>query len=274
MRNSPLEQEEDGHGDHGEAQHIARGDAQHAVHFAAGRHLGELATAERVADEEGREEEQAECQFPQRGGEERRREEHGRIGASDGDKPQEEVEAMAGFAPDEDNEGAFARTAVVVDVANVVDHQERVDHRAHAEAEQQGGQRDFAREGEEGAHHRNDAEKEEDEEVAHGAAAEVGGVEEGGAHAGRAGQEQTGEEMQRRDGEGTQQDRREPEAGEPGQREDDDDAPRHGARRDPALSASAFGAEAVVAVVAAAEVDEVVDEVGGDLHERGEEPAE
>ena len=118
-----LEQEEDGHGDHGEAQHIARGDAQHAVHFASGRHLGELPTTECVADEEAGEEEQADSQLPQRGGEERRREEHGRKGASDGDEPQEEVEPMAGFAPDEDNEGAFARAAVVVDVANIVHHQ-------------------------------------------------------------------------------------------------------------------------------------------------------
>ena len=91
-----LEQEEDGHGDHGEAQHIARGDAQHTVHFAAGRHLGELPTAECVADEEADEEEQADSQLPQRGGEERRREEHGRIGASDGDEAQEEVEPMPG----------------------------------------------------------------------------------------------------------------------------------------------------------------------------------
>ena len=118
-----LEQEEDGHSDHGEAQHIARGDAQHTVHFAAGRHLGELPTTECVADEEAGEEEQADSQLPQRGGEERRREEHGRKGASDGDEPQEEVEPMPGFAPDEDNEGAFARAAVVVDVANVVHHQ-------------------------------------------------------------------------------------------------------------------------------------------------------
>ena len=82
-----IEQEEDGHGDHGEAQHIARGDAQHAVHFASGRHLGELPTAECVADEEADEEEQADSQLPQRGGEERRSEEHGRKGASDGDEP-------------------------------------------------------------------------------------------------------------------------------------------------------------------------------------------
>ena len=85
-----LEQEEDGHGDHGEAQHIARGDAQHTVHFASGRHLGELPTAECVADEEADEEEQADSQLPQWGGEERRREEHDRIGASDGDEAQEE----------------------------------------------------------------------------------------------------------------------------------------------------------------------------------------
>ena len=94
-----------------------------AVHFAAGRHLGELPTAECVADEEADKEEQADSQLPKRGGEECRREEHGRKGASDGDEAQEEVEPMAGFAPDEDNEGAFARAAVVVDVANVVHHQ-------------------------------------------------------------------------------------------------------------------------------------------------------
>ena len=269
-----LEQEEDGHGDHGEAQHITRGDAQHTVHFAAGRHLGELPTTECVADEEADEEEQADSQLPQRGGEERRREEHGRKGASDGDEPQEEVEPMSGFAPDEDNEGAFARAAVVVDVANVVHHQQGVDHRAHAETEQERGERDFAREGEEGADDRHKAEKEEDEEVAHGAAAEVGGVEEGAGDARHACRQESDEEVQGRDRKGAQQDGRESEPREGGQRKHHHDAPRHGARRDPPLSASAFGAETIVAVGTAAEVDEVVDEVGGDLHERGEEGAE
>ena len=58
------------------------------------------------------------------------------------------------------------------------------------------------------------------------------------------------------------------------QHEDADDAAGHGTRSDPALCAGAFRSEAVVAVGAATVVDEVVDEVGGDLHQRGEERAE
>ena len=51
LRDSPDPQEgEDG--DQGEAEHVARGDAQHIVHFAAGRQTFEIVTALAVEREE------------------------------------------------------------------------------------------------------------------------------------------------------------------------------------------------------------------------------
>ena len=56
LRGSPDPQEGDD-GDQGEAEHVARGDAQHFVHFTAGRQTFEIATALAVEHEEnGRQE--------------------------------------------------------------------------------------------------------------------------------------------------------------------------------------------------------------------------
>ena len=56
LRGSPDPQEGDD-GDQGEAEHVARGDAQHFVHFAAWRQTFEIATALAVeCEENGRQE--------------------------------------------------------------------------------------------------------------------------------------------------------------------------------------------------------------------------
>ena len=57
LRGSPDPQEGDD-GDQGEAEHVARGDAQHFVHFAAGRQTFEIATALAVEHEENGRQEQ------------------------------------------------------------------------------------------------------------------------------------------------------------------------------------------------------------------------
>ena len=102
----------------------------------------------------------------------------------------------------------------------------------------------------------------------------MGGVEEGACHAGGARQNEPGEQCQWRDGKGAQKQGGESQPRERRQHEDADDAAGHGTRSDPALCAGAFRSEAVIAVGAATVVDEVVDEVGGDLHQCGEERAE
>ena len=104
-------------------------------------------------------------------------------------------------------------------------------------------------------------------------ATQVGGVEEGACHAGGARQHKAGEQCQWRDGEAAQKQGGQGQTGERRQHEDADDAAGHGARSDPTLCAGAFRSETVVAVGAAAVVVEVVDEVGGDLLQRGEERA-
>ena len=273
LRDSPDPQEGDD-GDQGEAEHVARGDAQHFVHFAAGWQTFEIATALAVEREEnGRQEyerphaQAAEVAFGTV--------EHDRgEGAGHGEQTEQQIEPMAGRSPDEHNQRAFPGAAVVVDVAQVVHHEQGVDHGADADAEQEGRGGETAGEGEEGADHRDDAEEHEDEHVAQREATQVGGVEEGACHAGSARQHKAGEQCQWRDGKGAQKQGGESQSRERRQHEDADDAAGHGTRSDPALCAGAFRSEAVVAVGAATVVDEVVDEVGGDLHQRGEERAE
>ena len=195
LRDSPDPQEgEDG--DQGEAEHVARGDAQHFVHFATGRQTFEIATALGVeCEENGRQEQelthaQAAVTVEHDRGE----------GAGHGEQTEQQIEPMAGRSPDEDNEGAFPDSAVVVDVAQVVHHEQGVDHSADADAEQEGRGGETAGEGEEGADHRDDAEEHEDQDVAQREATQVGGVEEGACHAGAARQHKTGEQCQWRDG--------------------------------------------------------------------------
>ena len=273
LRDSPDPQEgEDG--DQGEAEHVARGDAQHFVHFAAGWQTFEITTALAVERKENGRQKQ-ERTHAQTTEEAFGTVEHDRgEGAGHGEQAEQEVEPVACRAPDEHNQCAFSGSAVVVDVAQVVHHEQRVDHGADAYAEQEGRSGETAGEGKEGADHRDDAKEHEDEHVAQREATQVGGVEEGACHAGGARQHKAGEQCLWRDGKGAQKQGGESHSRERRQHEDADDAAGHGTRSDPALCAGAFRSEAVVAVGAAAVVDEVVDEVGGDLHQRGEERAE
>ena len=60
-------------------------------------------------------------------------------------------------------------------------------------------------------------------------------------------------------------------SGQRGNQQCQADSGLHGRWRNPALGTGTFGTEPVFAVAAFAEVEQIVDEVGGNLHEAGKE---
>ena len=164
-----------------------------------------------------------------------------------------------------DNNGALATHTVLVAVAVVVDHEEIVGRHSHSEAcDDKGDVPSAIGHDVVGEDDGNESEEDEHQQVAPTEVGKACGVEEAEEDA----EDTHDEEFPLR------MDEQDADAHKTGEHGHDADAPLHSTWSNPPLCTSAFGAETVFAVGAFAEVEIVVDEVGINLHEDGEEKAE
>ena len=164
------------------------------------------------------------------------------------------------------DEGSFSRAAVVVDVANIVHHQQRIDDQSAGNRQQQ----TFGRHG----LHRlwqdqiishcdgHDAEKQQNEQISHSNVGKMGRVEEAEQHADRADRQHfpTAEENQRK-------------ADDAGQKSRDSDCPLHRPSRHPTLRTSAFRTQSLFVVGTFPKIEIIVDEIRVDLHHESKQKA-
>lgn len=247
-----CEQQTDGH-EETEKKNVARGEAQRAVQGASAADLHHLAPGEKM----GQHVEQGEQGHPRMAVE-------GREGRADvaHDALRKIEPATEGLAQRHD-ERALAGGAVGVAVAVVVDDEQRVDH-------QTAGRRQPPRRGRErtgldvvGAEHGNEAEEQPDKHVTQSAIAQQRSVKKSKDHAGCPHEHEPPPAVEQEEA-----------AREAGQHQHRGDGTPHGRGRDPSLSTGPLGAQAVFAVGAFAEVEQVVDEVGRHLHEGGKQEAQ
>ena len=181
---------------------------------------------------------------------------------------QRRVQVARAVAAQPDDERALARAPVGVDVADVVDHEDRRGERPHRDREGERLPRQLLALHVVGARHRDDPEEQEHEQLAEALVAvgpRAAGVQDSGKDRRRA------DDQQRPAGDRDQVD--------PDEHGDTEGRPRrdqHLARRDEPAGGDPHGAEAVLCVGAAAGVGVVVRQVGPDLDgdradQRGEE---
>ena len=182
-------------------------------------------------------------------------------------KSQKEIEQPTATASDENDQGALARPAVVVDVTIVVDNKEGVDDQTACQGSQQAFRGDALcslRQGKEAGHRDgNHTEEQQDEQVAHSHIGEMGGVEEAEDDAERphSNHRPTAIEHQGKPDEACHS-------------RCQQQCPTHSGGGNPPLRAGAEGPQTVFAVVAPKEVKVVVDEIGIDLHDKGKKEAQ
>lgn len=165
---------------------------------------------------------------------------------------------------DAHNDGALATHLVLVAVTVVIDHQKIVGGEPHCEA------------GDEkrnvpltscyhivGEDHRNKAKEDEDENITPTEIGEMGGIKETEEDAEDANKEQFPLQVKKQDGK----------SDEARKESHHSNTSLHRTRRDPTLRTSTFWPQAVFAISTLLEIKVVVDQVGIDLHEDGEEKA-
>lgn len=166
---------------------------------------------------------------------------------------------------DAHDDGALATHLVLMAVTIVVDHQEIVGGESHCKAgNQERGVPLTCRYHIICEDHRNEAKEDEDEEVAPTEIGEMGGVEEAEEDAEDAHKEQFPLQVE-------QQDSKSNTTRKEGHHSD---APLHSTRCDPPLCTSTLWSQTVFTICALLEIKVVVNEVGIDLHEDGEEKTE
>ena len=174
-----------------------------------------------------------------------------------------QVEPQGGCCAYAYHDGHFPCLFIRIAVAEVVDQQQRIDGRAAGYRSDDDFGRQRVKLNVIGGANGHDAEKQQDQYVAQPHVGEVGGVEEAKDDAeGADGHhlKSSIEDEWQADG-----------AGRAG---GDGDGPLHGVDGHPSLRAGSFGSQARLTVVGTLHiVEEVVDEVGIDLHDEGEEQA-
>ena len=168
---------------------------------------------------------------------------------------------------DTHDDGALATHLILMTITIVVDHQEIVSSKSHSEAGNKdrspsptfpkgGGTHDIT-----GEDHRNEAKEDEDKEVTPSEIGEMSSVKETEEDAENAHKEQFPLQVEQQDGKSDT-------TREEGHHSD---APLHGTRCDPPLRTSTFRSQTVFTICALLEIKVVIDEIGINLHEDGEE---
>ena len=180
---------------------------------------------------------------------------------------QREIQRPTALGSYRHDERALSRATVVVDVAIVVHHQQRVDNQTTRQSSHKALPRNgLPPDGQGkkiGQADGHEAEEEQHQKVAHADIGEVGGIEEAEDH------------TQRSDGHHrptAEEDEREPYGASQQRGEANGEA--HGAGRHPPLCTSPLGAQSLLVVGAFLEIEIVVHEVGVNLHDEGKEQAE